>query len=179
MYGLSLECLPGRISFATASGGPYRIFPATSGIVVPELPVAELKTMLGDGDEIAVLDVREEGVFARGHLLFAASRPLSRLQLPLAALVPRRSTRIVVVDDDGGDLAQRAAYRLQSFGYGNAAVLQGGLEAWRSAGYEVFTGVHVPSKAFGEFIEHHYETPHIEAADLKSKLDSGEDVLVL
>src|SRR5260370_36949507 len=145
MYGLSLERLPGRISFATASGGPYRIFPATSGIVVPELPVAELKTMLGDGDEIAVLDVREEGVFARGHLLFAASLPLSRLELRLAALVPRRSTRIVVVDDDGGDLAQRAAYRLQSFGYGNRAGVPGGPEGWRGAGCEGVSAAGVTS----------------------------------
>src|SRR5579885_1207443 len=109
----------------------------------------QVKAMLRDGGELALLDVREEGVFARSHLLFATPLPLSRLELDLAALVPRRSTRIVLLDDADG-LADRAAALMTRFGYRDLAVLAGGVAAWRDAGYELFSGVHVPSKAFGE-----------------------------
>jgi rhodanese-related sulfurtransferase len=137
-----------------------------------------LREALGDGRELAVLDVREEGVFAAGHLLTAACVPLSRLEMRLDALVPRRDTRIVLCDDDES-LAQRAADVMRRFGYGDVAVLEGGVGAWRTAGFELFTGVNVPSKAFGEFVEHVCETPRIGAGELKAKLDAGEDVVVL
>ncbi|MGH8680350.1 MAG: rhodanese-like domain-containing protein [Burkholderiales bacterium] len=137
-----------------------------------------LRERLGDGGELAVLDVREEGVFAAGHLLTAACLPLSRLELRLDALVPRRDTRIVVCDDDEA-LAQRAAAVMRRFGYGEIAVLQGGVGAWQAAGFELFSGVNVPSKAFGEFVENVCETPRIGAGELKAKLDAGADVVVL
>src|SRR6266704_4199301 len=107
----------------------------------------QLKAMLRDGRELALLDVREEGVFARSHLLFATPIPLSRLELELAALVPRRSTRVVLVDDADG-LAKRAAALMMRFEYTDISTLAGGVAAWQAAGYELFSGVHVPSKAF-------------------------------
>src|SRR5690348_13618497 len=160
LYGMSLENLPQRIYFSSAEGGRYTVFGAPPNIACPLLQTAELKAMLSDGEELALIDVREEGVFAAGHLLFAASLPLSRLELTLDALVPRRATRIVLCDDDDG-LAQRAAATLMRWGYRNLAVLAGGMRAWAAAGYELFSGVHVPSKAFGEFVEHAVDTPHM------------------
>jgi len=68
---------------------------------------AALRTMLLEGEELALLDVREERIFSERHLLFARSVPLSRLELRMARLVPRRATRIVLVDDADG-LAERA-----------------------------------------------------------------------
>src|SRR5690348_15084377 len=111
LYGMSLENLPERIFFRGSEGGRYTVFGAPPNIACPLLQTAELKAMLSDGEELALIDVREEGVFAAGHLLFAASLPLSRLELTLDALVPRRATRIVLCDDDDG-LAQRAAATL-------------------------------------------------------------------
>jgi hypothetical protein len=64
--------------------------------------------MCVDGQEIAILDLREELIFSRGHLLHARSLPLSRLELRMARLVPRRDTRIVLCDDADG-LAERAS----------------------------------------------------------------------
>ncbi len=138
----------------------------------------ELRALLGDGAELALLDVREEGVFAKAHLLTAASLPLSRLEMRLDALVPRRSTRVVLCDDDEV-LAQRAAAVMRRFGYRNVSVLAGGVGAWKAAGFELFSGVYVPSKAFGEFVEHECGTPRIGAAELKAKLDAGEDLVIL
>ena len=81
--------------------------------------------MLEDAEELALLDVREEGVFSRSHMLFAVPLPLSRLEERLSLLVPRRGTRIVLCDDDDG-LAERAAARMHAFGYTDVRALRGG-----------------------------------------------------
>jgi rhodanese-related sulfurtransferase/predicted metal-dependent enzyme (double-stranded beta helix superfamily) len=178
LYGHTLEDLPARIGFASAEGGAYRVFMDKPEILAPLVTPRELRGMLGDRRELALLDVREEGVFARGHLLTAACAPLSRLEMRLDALVPRRTTRVVLCDDDGS-LAQRAAAVMRRHGWRNISVLAGGVPGWKLAGYELFSGVHVPSKAFGEYVEHECGTPRISAAELKAKLDAGEDVVVL
>lgn len=139
----------------------------------------QLRAMLLDGDEIALLDVREEAEFGARHILLAAHLPLSRLELRAANLVPRTGTRVVVCDGSGDGLAQRAAKRLASYDYRNVQVLEGGTQAWADAGYEVYSGVNVPSKLFGEFIEHHYGTPSLSAEELKARMDAGEDLVVL
>ena len=178
LYGRTLEDLPGRVGFESPEGTTYRRYMSKPEIFSPLVSAAELREMLGDGRELALLDVREEGVFAAGHLLTAACLPLSRLELRLEAMVPRRETRIVLCDDDE-TLAQRAAAVMRGFGYRQVSVLGGGAGAWRAAGFELFSGVHVPSKAFGEHVEHSCATPRIGAAELKACLDAGEDVVVL
>jgi rhodanese-related sulfurtransferase len=137
-----------------------------------------LKAMLGDGAELALVDVREELIFSRRHLLWARSIPLSRLELNFARLVPRRATRIVLCDDDDG-LAERAAKVLSAADYTDIACLAGGIQACADAGYELFSGVNVPSKAFGEFIEHECDTPSISADELHAMMRGGADMVVL
>jgi len=137
-----------------------------------------LKALENDGKELAILDPREEGTYGLGHLLHAVNIPLSKLELNIDLLVPRRSTRIVLADGGEGT-AERAAARLKELGYTNVAVLEGGYPAWKQAGYEIFGGMSVPGKAFGEWIALHYETPEITAADLHRKISDGEDVLIL
>ena len=138
-----------------------------------------LREMLLDGGEIALLDVREEAEYGLNHILLAVNLPLSRLELELASLVPRYNTRIVICDGRGEAIAYRGAARLMNFGYSDVKVLTGGVAAWQAAGFEAFSGMNVPSKAFGEFIEHHYQTPSISAEDLQAKIDSGEDMVIL
>jgi rhodanese-related sulfurtransferase/predicted metal-dependent enzyme (double-stranded beta helix superfamily) len=182
LYGKTLEDLPDRITFPSSAGGKFARFMAKPKIFSPRLTPRELRAMIGaalnQGAELAILDVREEGVHARGHLFLATAAPLSQLELRIARLAPRLATRIVLVDDDER-LAQRAARVLRRLGYRNIDVLAGGNAGWKAAGYELYSGVHVPSKAFGEHVEHHDGTPRIAAAELKAKLDAGEDLVVL
>ena len=42
--------------------------------------------------EIALIDVREEAIFAKGHPLFAVNLPLSRLETEVYARFPNRLT---------------------------------------------------------------------------------------
>src|SRR5580704_18883070 len=107
--------------------------------------VAALREWLGDGGEIAFIDVREEGQHCDGHPLLAVNLPYSRLELDILRLVPRKSTRVVLVDDDDG-VAARAAQRLVHLGYGDASVLAGGVAAWSMSGYPLFPSSNVPSK---------------------------------
>lgn len=139
---------------------------------------ADLKAMIADGGELAILDPREEGVYSKNHLFLAASCPLSKLEMRIGAIVPRHATRIVLTDEDES-IAQRAAAVLHDFGYDNLHVLAGGLAAWTAAGHELYSGVFVPSKAFGEYVEHRAGTPRISAVELKARLDAGEDVVVV
>src|SRR6266567_1809997 len=104
-----------------------------------------LKAMVADGQELAIVDLREELTFSQGHLLFARSVPLSRLELKFAGLVPRPGTRVVLCDDGDG-LVERAAEILSCAGYSNVHALDGGVPAWAKAGFELFSGVNVPSK---------------------------------
>lgn len=134
--------------------------------------------MLVDGKELALVDVREELIFSTNHLLLARSIPLSRFELKFVQLVPRRGTRVVLCDDDDG-LAARAAAILLRNRYTDVAVLDGGVAAWTAAGFELFSGVNVPSKAFGEFIEHANHTPGISAGELEQLIREGADIAVL
>lgn len=139
-----------------------------------------LRRRLTGTAELALIDVREEGAFATEHILLACCVPLSHLEFRIRTLVPRLPTPIVVTDGGPKDgLASRAAARLEEIGYSDIAVLTGGTAGWRAEGFEVFSGVNVPSKAFGEFVEHTYDTPRIEAAELKRLQDEGADLVVL
>lgn len=144
------------------------------------IEVVDLVSLLQQPAELAVLDVRELGVHVEaGHILLSAPLPLSRIESRIASLVPRRSTKVVVYDGGREGLAERAAARLRTLGYSDVSALKGGVEAWSAAGQETYTGIHVLSKAFGEFVEHAYGTPRISARDLKAKIDAGEDLVVL
>jgi rhodanese-related sulfurtransferase len=141
------------------------------------IDVATLRRWLGDGGEIAFIDVREEGQHAAGHPLLAVNLPYSRLELAIGRLVPRRSCRIVLVDDGDG-VADKAARRLAALGYDSVHVLAGGVDAW-AADYPLFPSTNVPSKAFAEIVEHEYGTPAISAAELDRRRRAGDKVIVL
>jgi rhodanese-related sulfurtransferase len=137
-----------------------------------------LKGWLSDKGEIALLDVREHGQYGEGHLFFAVSLPYSRFELGLPALVPNASVRLVLCDNDDG-VADRAASRAAAMGYRNVHVLSGGVEGWRSAGYTLYAGVNVPSKTFGELVEHERHTPRVTAQELEALRQAGEAIAIV
>jgi rhodanese-related sulfurtransferase len=140
---------------------------------------AELRERLVCGAELALLDVREQGVHYKGHPFFACSLPLSKLELMVLDLVPRATVPLVLLDGGNEGLARRAKARLAELGYTDLHILEGGCAAWKETGGELFSGVNVPSKAFGEFVEHHFETPRIPPAELKRLKDAGRKLVIL
>lgn len=158
------------------------------------IDAATLKAWIGDGRELAILDAREDGEFGRAHLFWAVPCGLSRaevraravLGLPGSAMqaafglpAARPGARICCVDGGEGGLAERLAAWLEGIGCTDVAVLAGGTPAWGAAGHVVFSGVNVPSKAFGEWVEHHYGTPSVSAEELSAMQAAGEDMVIL
>jgi len=133
---------------------------------------------LNDGRELALLDARDEGEFGTAHPFWAVPCPLSRREIRARALLPRKSVRIVCMDEGRG-LAEQLTDWLEKDGCGNVAVLEGGRTAWQTEGHVLFSGINVPSKAFGEWVEHHYGTESVDPAELKSWIDSGRGMVVL
>src|SRR5215469_18773912 len=141
------------------------------------ITAAQLREQLRSDGEIAIVDAREEGSFHERHLLMVSCLPLSRLELLGPGLLPRRSAPIVVCDAGEG-LAERAAAQLIDGGYSDVVVLAGGVAAWGAAGFPVYSGVHVPSKAFAEVVEHECATPWITAAELAQRQKTGERLAI-
>lgn len=128
--------------------------------------------------EFAVIDPREEMLFARGHLFAATNMPLSKIELLAISSIPKKSTLIVLCDDDSG-VAERAISTLVMLGYSNLKKLEGGLPFWQLQGGAVFSGVNVPSKSFGEVVEKELQTPRITSKELYSKISNKDDFLLL
>src|ERR1700704_820146 len=121
--------------------------------MIAKIDAPTLKGWLSDNREIALLDVSEAGQYGSGHPFFAVPLPYSRFELGLPALAPNPAVRMVLCDQGDG-VAARAAARAQALGYRDLHILSGGKEAWRRAGYTLWAGVKVPSKTFGELIDH-------------------------
>lgn len=139
----------------------------------------QLQQWLHDGREIALFDVREHGQYGAAHLFYGVSLPYSRLELDAVRLAPNPAVRLAIYDETGGELAERAAVRLRALGYRRVHILDGGAQGWRAAGFELFAGVNVPSKAFGERVELACATPHISAPELAARQARGEPLVVL
>src|SRR6188474_1582206 len=109
-------------------------------MTVPSVTPLQIRTALLLREEIALLDVRHEAAFATGHPLFAANMAAGRIALEAEARLPRKNVPIVLYDAGEG-LVPQAADRLKALGYTNVRQLDGGLQGWKSAGYEVFEDV--------------------------------------
>jgi len=144
------------------------------------ITAAALRARLLAREETALLDLREEHPFAQAHPLWAANLPLSRIELDAWRRIPRRDTFIVLYGEHAGDdLVPRAAATLAALGYTQLRRLEGGLEGWREAGGELFRDVNVPSKSFGELVEHERQTPSLSAQEVKALIDAQANVVVL
>ena len=144
----------------------------------PTISPAEVRTMLLARQEIALLDLREEAPFARGHPLFAAQLSAGRIEVEALDRLPRRNVTIVLYDDGEG-LCEDAAARFAALDYGDIRILENGLNGWRAAGYELFEDVNSYSKAFGELVEHRRHTPFLSAPEVQALIDARADVRIM
>ncbi len=141
-----------------------------------------VRSVLLRGEEIALIDVREEAQFARGHPLFAAQIPLRRIATEAHWRIPRRDVLLVVYDNqsvDGEVLAEGAAQLFEDLGYEQVRILRDGLSGWRDAGYELFEDVNSYAKAFGELVEHRRHTPSLTSPEVKALIDERANIVVL
>ena len=137
----------------------------------------ELRRRWRAAEEVALLDVREEGPYSLSHPFFAVSLPLSQIELRILDLIPRLDAPVIVYDGGEG-YAARAIQRIAALGYTDIAILEGGLAGYALTG-EVFRDVNVPSKAFGELVEAIRHTPSLSADEAKALIENEKDLVVL
>lgn len=138
----------------------------------------ELKKRLSQDAELALVDVREFGRYGEGRPFFAVNMPYSRLELEAVRLIPRRDTPVVLFDEGEG-VAERAGVRLAALGYADLSVLEGGVQAWKDAGYTLFRGVNVPSKTYGELVEEARHTPRVTVDEFRAMRERGDPILLV
>ncbi|MCK1357696.1 rhodanese-like domain-containing protein [Bradyrhizobium sp. 199] len=145
---------------------------------LPAVTPADIRCALLLREEIALLDLRFEAGFATGHPLFAANMAVDRIAIEAEARMPRKDVPIVLYDDGEG-LVATGAERLAALGYSNISTLEGGLKAWRAAGYEIFQDVNSYSKAFGELVEARRHTPSLSADEVAKLIADKANMAIL
>jgi rhodanese-related sulfurtransferase len=147
-------------------------------MTLPAVSPSQVRCMLLLREEIALLDLRHEAAYATGHPLFAANMAADRIELEAATRLPRKDAPVVLYDSGEG-LVRIAADRLAALGYNNLRELDGGLEAWKRAGYEVFSDVNSYAKAFGELVESRRHTPSLPAEEVAALIANGANIRIL
>ena len=83
-----------------------------------------LHDWISDGQELALIDAREDGEFGADHLFWAVPFGMAHRETRAHTLLPRKAVRICVTDN-GGALAGQLASWLEANGYTDVAVLAG------------------------------------------------------
>ncbi len=101
---------------------------------VKECTVAQAKARL-DGDDVQhFLDVREDHEFAKDHAKGARHLGKGIIERDVETLIPDKEAAMVLYCG-GGYRSALAADALQQMGYRNVVSMDGGIKAWRDAGY--------------------------------------------
>lgn len=88
--------------------------------------------------ELVILDVRERDAYVTGHVPGARLLPRGQLELRVNDELPDPTLRILTVCEFG-KLSTLAAATLRQIGFPRAIALDGGMKAWREAGYPLVT----------------------------------------
>jgi glyoxylase-like metal-dependent hydrolase (beta-lactamase superfamily II)/rhodanese-related sulfurtransferase len=107
---------------------------------VPFMSMMQLKAAIDNGHaDMLVLDVRERDAYESGHIPGAFHLPRGQLELRVNDDL-KDPTRRIVVCCEFGRISTLATATLRSMGYSGAVALDGGLKAWREAGYQLNIG---------------------------------------
>lgn len=114
--------------------------PRWAVLQAPELGQVARLTAAGAREAMSgavVLDVDTSDRFRAGHIPGAIWLLRSWLEREARTLMPDREGRIICYCHRHGRQGELAAATLRSMGYGNVAVLEGGMQAWLKAGFPV------------------------------------------
>ncbi|MDR3513736.1 MAG: MBL fold metallo-hydrolase [Caulobacteraceae bacterium] len=104
---------------------------------VPFMSLAELNARIGGNSrDLVILDVREKDAFEAGRIPGARHLARGQLELRVNAELPDPTVRIVTCCEFG-KISTLAAATLRDLGFGRAVALDGGVRAWREAGYAI------------------------------------------
>ena len=108
--------------------------------IVSFMSLDELKARVDAHDrDLLVLDVREREAYTAGHVPGARHLPRGQLELRVNDELPDPTLRILTVCEFGR-VSTLAAATLRQIGFQRAIALDGGMKAWREAGYPLAIG---------------------------------------
>ncbi len=103
---------------------------------IKEVSIDDVKKMIDKKDKIIILDVRDKDEFETGYIPGAINLSRGMLEFKINTLIPDRNATIIVYCgvDLRGPLATKT---LNEMGYSKAVNINGGLKAWKAAGYAI------------------------------------------
>ena len=138
----------------------------------------DVKKLYAGTSEFSLIDIREIGQHTDGHPFFSISIPYSIFENRIIDLIPSKETLIILMDHNDG-LSEIAEEITSNLGYRNIQILKNGVFGWKKAGFFLFKGIHVPSKAFGELVEFKKHTPHIKPSELRKKINKKDNIIII
>jgi len=102
---------------------------------ITEVTPADLRRMRERGEDVAIVDVREDREWNLGHIPGAMHMSRGMLEWKIEQAVPR--DRNVVLYCAGGNRSALAADMLQQMGYTRVASMSGGFKGWTESGGEI------------------------------------------
>jgi glyoxylase-like metal-dependent hydrolase (beta-lactamase superfamily II) len=113
---------------------------ADAAAKVPFMALAELRARAEAVPEaLVILDVRERDAYEQGHIPGARLLPRGQLELRVNQDLPDPTRRIVACCEFGR-ISTLATATLREMGYQRAVALDGGMKAWREAGFPLTVG---------------------------------------
>jgi rhodanese-related sulfurtransferase len=106
---------------------------------IVESTIADVRARLDRGETFHFIDVREDGEFAVDRARGARHIGRGVLERDIERLVPEHDAPIVLYCG-GGYRSALAADNLQRMGYTRVISMDGGMTAWREAGYPIDRG---------------------------------------
>lgn len=103
---------------------------------IKECRIADVKVKLDRGDSFHLIDVREDNEFAKDHAKGATHLGRGILERDIETVIPNKQAEIVLYCG-GGYRSALAAESLRQMGYTNVQSMDGGMRAWREAGYPI------------------------------------------
>jgi glyoxylase-like metal-dependent hydrolase (beta-lactamase superfamily II)/rhodanese-related sulfurtransferase len=103
------------------------------------MSMEEVCASLGTHNEVVILDVRERDSYEAGHIPGARHAPRGQLELRVDQLLPDPTARVLTCCEFG-KISTLAAATLRTLGFTRAVALDGGMKAWRDAGYPLSSG---------------------------------------
>lgn len=106
---------------------------------ITEYTAADVKAKLDRGERFHFIDVREDNEFAVDHAKGVLHLGRGILERDIETAIPDKQAEIVLYCG-GGYRSALAADNLRRMGYTNVASMDGGIRAWREAGYPIEKG---------------------------------------
>ncbi len=103
---------------------------------IREYTVGEVKTKMDRGEPFHLIDVREDREFADDHVTGARHLGRGILERDIETEIPDKRAEIILYCG-GGYRSALAADSLRQMGYVNVVSMDGGMRAWREAGYPI------------------------------------------